>query len=59
MFYTIVYTCDEGFYTSIKENGQLNCKGEKFNKKLSNLQLHPDGTWLLLINAVMHLKNVI
>ena len=34
MFYITVLICDDGYYTTINENEQINCKGEKFNKKI-------------------------
>ena len=36
-FYITEYTCDEGFFVSITNDGQLNCKGEKFNENLTKL----------------------
>ena len=36
-FYITEYTCDEGFYTSIKETGVPICKGNKFNEYLTDL----------------------
>ena len=34
MFYITVVICDDGYYATINENEQINCKGEKFNKKI-------------------------